>query len=152
MINIMEDMASDLLDLMQNRLDSFAKWDLLRFLYRHPDRAYSAEELAWELNRKGTNLEDEIDALVAAGLVERRWVASRPAFALTRDPARRQLVKRFVQSCADQRLRLEFAYYTLRNMNAKQHRPSHKRPGPASCHILAPTVGRRRLASATTHR
>ena len=115
-VDIMEDMDEDLLGLLRNWLDSFLKWELIRFLYNHPDTAYQVDELARRIHRDQIDLAVEASTLVAAGIVDCQWAEGQPAFALAADPAARRLVARFMQACEDRCFRMKAIYHVLQKM------------------------------------
>jgi len=115
-VDIMEDMDEDLLGLLRDWLDSFLKWDLIRFLYNHPDTAHQVDELARRIHRDQIDLAVEASTLVAAGIVDCQWAEGQPAFALAADPAARRLVARFMQACEDRCFRMKAIYHVLQKM------------------------------------
>jgi len=114
--DVMEDMDGDLLDLLKNHLDSFIKWDLLKFFHHHSDSVYRAEDLAAYMSRDLSDLEVEAKELIATGLVDRRWMGGQPAFALAENPSTREMVGRFVRACEDRYFRMKVVYHILRKM------------------------------------
>lgn len=115
-MDVMEDMDQDLLDLLKNKLDTFVKWDLVKFFYNHGDRVHQTSELAEQMSRDPKDLETQTNELIAAGIVDRRWLGGQPAFALTEDPDTRQLVSKFMQACEDRYFRMKVVYHILRGM------------------------------------
>ena len=115
--DIMEDMDGDLLRLLKKGLDSFAKWDVIKFLYYHSDAAHPASELARHMNRDQATLETELNELVAAGFVESRGMNGQPAFALPADPSARRVIEKFVDACEDRYFRMKVVYHILRGMH-----------------------------------
>jgi hypothetical protein len=115
-MDVMEDMDEDLLDLLKNRLDSFIKWDLIKFFHYHANSVHQIEDLAEQMRRDPKDLEAEANELIAAGIVDRRWLGGQSAFALTEDPATRQLVEKFMQACEDRYFRMKVVYHILRGM------------------------------------
>jgi hypothetical protein len=112
----MEDMDGDLLDLLKRGLDSFIKWDVIKYLHHHPDTAHLASELARHMNRNQADLEVELNDLVAAGIVDRCRMDQQPAFALPADPSARQVIERFLLACEDRYFRMKVVYHILREM------------------------------------
>ncbi|MBU0493586.1 MAG: hypothetical protein KKA73_14965 [Chloroflexi bacterium] len=114
--NVMDKMDADLLRLVKNWLDSFVKWDVLRFLCQQPDAVYPADALAQRIRRDRNALEAEVTPLIRAGLVGCYWMRGQLAFALAADPAARQLAAKFVRACEDRYFRMKVLYHILRNM------------------------------------
>lgn len=112
--DIMEDMDGDLLDLLKRGLDSFVKWDVIKYLHHHPDTTHLTSELAQHMNRNQADLEVELNGLVAAGIADRFWIDEQPAFALRSDPSARRVIEKFVHACEDRYFRMKVVYHILR--------------------------------------
>jgi DNA-binding MarR family transcriptional regulator len=96
---------------------SFASWDLIIYLARNAGGAESLSQLAAVLARHDTDLIPAIDVLVANGVIE--VVRGDPdAYALTTDPASRELVERFIEMAAKREHRLEFVRRVLGHMSS----------------------------------
>jgi DNA-binding transcriptional ArsR family regulator len=77
----MRSRAPDLLPLFRSRHQA----DLLAWLYLHPDREYTATELATRLDVALTTVIREADRLIAAGLVDARPVGRSRVFSAATD-------------------------------------------------------------------
>ncbi|MBU0493677.1 MAG: hypothetical protein KKA73_30760 [Chloroflexi bacterium] len=115
--DVMEDMDADLLNLLKRQLDSFIKWDLVKFFYRQPDNTYQAQDLVQHLNRDLDELETAAQELASAGILDRRWRGNQAGFALAADPTTRRLVAKFMQACQDRYFRMKVVYHILRGLS-----------------------------------
>ncbi len=96
-------------------LDSFVKWELLRFLHDNPDTAATVEELARYLGRDETQLKPAARALALAGILSQIDLGLEYAYTLTPDEDLRRLVAHLVQSyMADPLVRLALSTQILK--------------------------------------
>jgi len=101
--------------LLLPHLDSFVKWELLRFLHDNPDMAATVEELARYTGRDETELKPAARALAVAGLLKQKEVGSECAYSLTADDTLRRLISHLIQGyLADRLVRLAISNQILR--------------------------------------
>lgn len=62
-------MDPSLLDFVKTKVDSFIKWDLLRFLYENPHTADTVENIARYVGRNVATVKPELEDLVEYGLM-----------------------------------------------------------------------------------
>ncbi|MCL4370197.1 MAG: hypothetical protein M1380_04735 [Chloroflexi bacterium] len=101
-------------------LDSFMKWELLRFLHDNPDTPVTVEELARYLGRDETELKPAARALAGAGIFHQIDLGSEYAYALTFDEELRELIGHLV--------RRYLADPLIRKALSTQILGSHRRP------------------------
>lgn len=85
-------------------LDSFVKWDLLRFLHEAPTTSATVGELARYLGRDETELKPAARALAVAGILRQEDVGTGYSFSLVEDEETRELIGRLVESYQKDRL------------------------------------------------
>lgn len=112
--DVMEDMDDDLLGLLKDGLDSFIKWDVIKFFYLHPNAIYPARDLAHQMNRDAASLETELNELAAAGIIDCCQGDPQPMFSRAKDPAACRLVEKFMRACEDRYFRMKVVYHILR--------------------------------------
>src|SRR5512139_3720065 len=98
---LMGDMAPQLLEFLKTKVNSFVKWDLVRFFHENPNTTDTAENIARYAGRKATAIEAELGELVGAGVLERQRIGELTVYSLANDPAMRSLVQQFVLACDD---------------------------------------------------
>ncbi len=113
---LMNDMDPELLDFVRNKVNTFIKWDLLRFFRENPYTADTAENIARYIGRSATAVKTEAQQLVESGLMEIRLLDDLPVYALTQDRAMRDLLDRFLQACEDRNFRVKVVYHIIRGM------------------------------------
>jgi hypothetical protein len=113
---LMNDMDPQLLDLVKTKVNSFIKWDLVRFLRDNPHTADSAENIAKYIGRNAATVEPELRELVTNGIMEVRSVEGIPVYSLTADLDTRELIDQFISACEDRHFRVKVIYHIVRGM------------------------------------
>jgi hypothetical protein len=113
---LMNDMDPQLLDLVKNKVNTFIKWDLVRFLRENPNTADTDENIAKYIGRNAATVEPEIRELVDSQIMEAKSVDGIPVYSLTQDAAIRELVDQFITACEDRHFRVKVIYHIVRGM------------------------------------
>ncbi|MBN1640495.1 MAG: hypothetical protein JXA09_04600 [Anaerolineae bacterium] len=113
---LMNDMDPVLLEFIRSSVNSFIKWDLVRFFHENPHAADSAESIARYTGRHVDAVQPELEGLVASGVMEKRTVKGTAVYALASSPAVRALVEHFVHACEDRHFRVKAVYQIIRSM------------------------------------
>jgi hypothetical protein len=113
---LMGDMAPQLLDFLKTKVNSFVKWDLVRFFHENPNTTDTAENIARYAGRDVTTIEDELNELVGAGVLERQRIGELDVYNLATDSAMRALVEQFIRACDDRQFRVKAIYHIIRGM------------------------------------
>ena len=113
---LMNDMDPKLLDFVRNKVNSFIKWDLVRFFHENPNTADSVENIAKYAGRNVSAVKPEVDELVEAGVMEKHIVGEIPVYRLSSDEEMRHLVDNFVEACEDRHFRVKAVYHIIRGM------------------------------------
>lgn len=101
------DNADDrLLDFVRTRVDTFVKWDLVRFFHDNPYAADTAENIARFAGRDARSVEKELRELVESGVLEVNVASNTRVYRYAKDPAMRDLVRLFVSACDDRDFRV----------------------------------------------
>ena len=113
---LMDDMDPALLELIQDRVNTFIKWDLIRFFHDNPHTSETVETIARHIGRDVRTLEPELLQLVHDGLLEMDNLSGLRIFTLADDEQARKLIKRFVAACGDRQFRVKAIYHVIRNL------------------------------------
>lgn len=113
---LMNDMDPPLLDLVKAKVNSFIKWDLVRFLRENPNTADTAENIAKYVGRNAATVEPELRELVDSDIMEVRSVDGMQVYSLTTDDSMRELLDRFITACEDRHFRVKVIYHIVRGM------------------------------------
>ena len=82
---LMGDMAPQLLEFLKTKVNSFIKWDLVRFFHENPNTTDTAENIARYAGRDVAIIEVELDELVGAGVLERQRIGDLQVYSLVGD-------------------------------------------------------------------
>jgi len=113
---LMGDMAPQLLEFLKTKVNSFVKWDLVRFFHENPNTTDTAENIARYAGRDISTIEVELDELVGAGVLHRQTIGDLIVYSLADDPQIRSLVDQFILACDDRQFRVKAIYHIIRGM------------------------------------
>ncbi len=100
------DTDDQLLDFVRNKVDTFVKWDLVRFFHDNPYAADTAENIARFAGRDARSVAKELEELVSSGVLDASTTGSTRVFRYVKDQALRDLVQTFVIACDDRDFRV----------------------------------------------
>jgi hypothetical protein len=112
----MDDMDPALLDFVKTKVNSFIKWDLVRFFYENPHTADTVENIARYAGRNVAAVEPELEDLVQNGIMGKRLLEEIPIYSLATDENMRALVDKFILACEDRHFRVKAVYHIIRGM------------------------------------
>ena len=113
---LMDDMDPALLDLVKSTINSFIKWDLVRFFYENPNTADSVENIARYVGRSPQLVELELDQLVESDVMDKRELNQVAIYSLTSNTERHTLIQKFILACEDRHFRVKAVYHIIRGM------------------------------------
>lgn len=114
---LMDDMDPTLLDFVKTKVNSFIKWDLVRFFYENPHTADTVENIAKYAGRNADAVKPELEDLVESGIMEKKSLDTTTAiYALSGDEDMRALVDQFILACEDRHFRVKAVYHIIRGM------------------------------------
>ena len=113
---LMNDMDPALLDFVKSKINTFIKWDLLKFFHENPNTADTAENIARYVGRSAAAVKAEVQDLVEGNMMHMRLVADLPIYTLTEDKQKRDLISRFLRACEDRNFRVKVVYHIIRGM------------------------------------
>ncbi len=113
---LMDDMPADLLDFVKTKVNSFIKWDLIRFFYENPNTIDTAENIAKYAGRHLSAVAPELEDLEVSGIMDRKIIGDQVVYSLTQDYDMRSLVDKFIVACEDRHFRVKAVYHIIRGM------------------------------------
>jgi hypothetical protein len=113
---LMSDMDPRLLDFVKTKVNSFIKWDLIRFFYENPNTTDNAENIARYAGRNVAAVEPELEELVESGVMEKHSVNDLVVYSLAADEEMRKLIDNFILACEDRHFRVKAVYHIIRGM------------------------------------
>jgi hypothetical protein len=112
----MEEMDPKLLEFLKTKVNSFIKWDLVKFFHDNPNTADTAEGIARYIGRKTEAVKPELEELVVDGVMEASIINGIYIYSLTKDEEMRKFIGDFVSACEDRHFRIKAVYHIIREM------------------------------------
>ncbi|RMF37810.1 MAG: hypothetical protein D6759_01905 [Chloroflexi bacterium] len=113
---LMGDMDPRLLEFLKTKVNSFVKWDLVRFFHENPHTTDTAENVARYAGRDPATIAAELEELTENGVLERRQVGNLTVYSLATDEEMRKLIEQFILACEDRQFRVKAIYHIIRGM------------------------------------
>ncbi len=111
-----DDLEPKMVEFLHDKVNTFVKWDLVRFFHDNPHTADTAENIAKYTGRDILAITDELAELVGAGVLIGQMVAGRAIYTLAGDRQMRDMVNTFVRACDDRMFRVKAIYHVIRSM------------------------------------
>ena len=113
---MMDDIEPALLVFLQEKVNSFVKWDLVRFFHDNPHAADTVENIARYTGRVSQQIGGEVTELVQAGVLEQQAAGNQTIYTLSRNAEMRKLIRSFVLACDDRNFRVWAISQVIRSM------------------------------------
>ena len=111
----LQGIAPDLLEFLKAKVNTFIKWDLVRFFHENPHTTDIADNIARYAWRAPAEIAAELAQMANDGILSAHMLGSLPVYTLTEDAPTRDLIARFVLACEDRDFRVKAIYYTIRS-------------------------------------
>ena len=112
----MADMDPQLLQFLRLKVNSFVKWDLVRFFHQNPHTTDTAHNIARYAGRDADTVSMELAALAKDGVLEVSRLGDMIVYSLATDGDTRDILKLLVESANDRQFRLKVIYHIIRGM------------------------------------
>jgi hypothetical protein len=113
---LMDDIDPRLLEFIRTKVNSFIKWDLVRFFHDNPHTTDTAESIARYTGRDVRTIEPELLQLVSAGVLQKAALNELTVYTLATDTEIRTLINTFILACDDRQFRVKAIYHVIRGM------------------------------------
>ena len=113
---LMDDMDPTLLNFVKTKVNSFIKWDLVRFFYENPHTADTVENIAKYAGRNANAVKPELEDLVESNIMQKQLLNETAIYSLSNDEGMRGLVDKFILACEDRHFRVKAVYHIIRGM------------------------------------
>ncbi len=111
---LMADMDPRLLRFLRETIDSFVKWDLIRFFHDNPYTTDTARNIARYAGRTDQAIRDDLAELAESGVLVESELGDMTVYSLTEDPELRELLDEFVEASDDRQFRVKAIYHIIR--------------------------------------
>lgn len=113
---LMDEMDPIMLDFVKSKVNSFIKWDLVRFFHENPHTADTVDNIAKYAGRNVDAVEPELEELVESGIMQKTELGDTSIYTLVTDTQMRNLVDKFIIACEDRHFRVKAVYHIIRGM------------------------------------
>lgn len=113
---LMADMDPRLLEFLRTKVNSFVKWDLVRFFYDNPHTTDTAENIARYAGRGVETIRSELGELAEDGVLEDSQLGGMTVYSLSSDQEIREMLDQFVRASDDRQFRVKAIYHIIRGM------------------------------------
>jgi DNA-binding MarR family transcriptional regulator len=104
----------DLMTFVNQYVDSFIKWDLIRFFHENPHTIDAVDNIARYIGRDTESVGKELAELAERGFLERVLMENLTVYTLTSDRVMQKKLARFIYASEDQELRSKIIFRLLR--------------------------------------
>jgi hypothetical protein len=111
---LMADMDPQLLEFLQTKVNSFVKWDLVRFFHDNPHTTDTADNIARYAGRSVEIIRAELAELAQDGVLEENQLGDMTVYSLASDRQTRELLEQFVKASDDRQFRVKAIYHIIR--------------------------------------
>nr|HID14652.1 hypothetical protein [Anaerolineae bacterium] len=111
---LMADMDPRLLEFLQTKINSFVKWDLIRFFHDNPHTTDTADNIARYAGRNVETIRTELAQLARDGVLEENRLGDMTVYSLAPDRQIRELLEQFVRASDDRQFRVKAIYHIIR--------------------------------------
>lgn len=101
---------------LKDKVNTFIKWDLVRFFHDNPHTADTAENIAPYIGRDVRTTRIQLDELVTAGVLVVENVSMHSIYRLTPDQTTRELVRDFMAACHNREFRVQAIHHVIDGM------------------------------------
>lgn len=107
------DMSPQWKEFIETKVNSFIKWDLIRFFHDNPHMQDTAENIASYVGRDIKTVMRELDGLVSTHVLMSNENPQVKIYKLTNDSETRNLIRDFVAACFDRNFRVKAIHYVI---------------------------------------
>jgi len=111
---LMADMDPKLLEFLQMKVNSFVKWDLIRFFHDNPHTTDTADNIARYAGRGVEAIRTDLAELAQDGVLEENQLGDMTVYSLVSNRQTRELLAQFVKASDDRQFRVKAIYHIIR--------------------------------------
>jgi hypothetical protein len=111
--NIAADTPPQLLQFIEHKLNTLAKWDLIQFFHRKPSLVGPAPKIASLTGRDLRQVESELREMASEGLLDAQKKSGVVVYSLSGNPEVQSMVTQFIHACDNRQFREAAIYHTV---------------------------------------
>jgi hypothetical protein len=113
---LMDELDPRLLRLIRTRVNSFIKWDLVRYFHDNPRTADTPDSIARRIGRDVRIVEPELQGLARDGVLLAEDLGDLIVYSLGQDAEVVRLLDDFITASADRQFRIKAIYHVIRGL------------------------------------
>lgn len=113
---LMADMDPQLLEFLRTKVNSFVKWDLVRFFHDNPHTADTADNIARYAGRSVETIRAGLTELARDGVLDGNQLGGMTVYSLASDDWVKEMLRQFVKASDDRQFRVKAIYHIIRGM------------------------------------
>lgn len=113
---LMADMDPQLLEFLREKVNSFVKWDLVRFFHDNPHTTDTADNIARYAGRSVETIQSGLGELAEDGVLDRSQLGGMIVYSLAADNHVRDMLAQFAKASDDRQFRVKAIYHIIRGM------------------------------------
>lgn len=113
------DMTAKWQEFIEQNVNSFIKWDLIRFFHDNPHIQDTADNIAGYIGRDPRRIVRELDGLVDVNVLLVNPQHDEKIYSLTDDTETRELISGFVMACFDRNFRVKAIHHVIQGSGYK---------------------------------
>lgn len=106
-------------EFIETKINSFIKWDLIRFFHDNPHLQDTSENIAGYVGRDTKTVSHELDGLVKAQILVANKNKRTTIYRLTDNNEVRTLIREFVAACFDRDFRVKAIHHVIHGTGYK---------------------------------
>jgi len=103
-------------DFLRNKVNSFIKWDLVRFFHDNPHTRDTADTIARYAGRDAAAIRGELNDLVHVNVLNATEVSGLLIYELAPDDKTRKIIDQFMAACHDRQFRVNAIHHLIEGM------------------------------------
>lgn len=100
-------------EFLHNKVNSFVKWDLIRFFHDNPHTQDTIENIAHYIGRDVQTIQPALNDLVKAKVLAAETVSDVTVYRLVADEPTNETISRFMEACHDRHFRAEAIHHLI---------------------------------------
>ena len=100
---------------IRDKVNSFTKWDLLRFFYDNPHTLDTADNIAQYIGRELQTVQSALEDLVRSGLIDKEVRGQAAIFRLSKQPEIRKTLDDFIKACHNREFRARAIHLVIQS-------------------------------------
>jgi len=113
---LMGDMEEDLIAFVSKYVDSFVKWDLMRFFHENPHTIDNVENIARYTGRDAETIGQQLSELAERELLKKTQMEKMVVYSLNPDPAVEKQLARFITASEDPQFRVKIIFHLIKGI------------------------------------